>query len=166
MIMRKLIGILFFLSFLPVVAQENVVGEYMYIYHRDKSVERIDISDIDSITFTVPQIVYEAVDLGLSVKWAACNVGAFSPWESGGYYAWGETEEKEIYDWNTYKYAIGTANGGDKGASSTWIGGAYQSGAYTVTSAASHTIMVARQDNAVMSESDKTYIEANMGYTL
>lgn len=73
---------------------------------------------------------------------------------------------KSPSDWNTYKYAIGTANGGDKGAASTWIGGAYQSGAYTVTSAASHTIMVARQDNAVMSESDKTYIEANMGYTL
>jgi hypothetical protein len=106
--MRKLIGILFLLSFLPVVAQENVVGEYMYIYHSDKSVERIDISDIDSITFTVPQIVYEAVDLGLSVKWAACNVGALSPWESGGYYAWGETEEKESYDWNTYKYCNGT----------------------------------------------------------
>jgi hypothetical protein len=106
--MRKLIGILFLLSFLPVVAQENVIGEYMYIYHRDKSVERIDISDIDSITFTVPQIVYEAVDLGLSVKWAACNVGALSPWESGGYYAWGETEEKESYDWNTYKYCNGT----------------------------------------------------------
>lgn len=73
---------------------------------------------------------------------------------------------KSPSDWNTYKYAIGTANGGDKGASSTWIGGAYQSGAYTVTSEASHTIMVARQDNAVMSENDKAYIEANMGYTL
>ena len=47
---------------------------------------------------------YEAVDLGLSVKWASCNVGAESPEDYGGYYAWGETEEKSEYSWNTYKY--------------------------------------------------------------
>lgn len=47
---------------------------------------------------------YEAVDLGLSVKWASCNVGATSPEDYGGYYAWGETEEKSDYTWNTYKY--------------------------------------------------------------
>ena len=45
-----------------------------------------------------------AIDLGLSVKWACCNVGASSPEEYGGYYAWGETEEKSDYDWDTYKY--------------------------------------------------------------
>ncbi|MBE6309354.1 MAG: adenosylhomocysteinase [Bacteroidales bacterium] len=44
------------------------------------------------------------VDLGLSVKWASCNVGATQPWEYGGYYAWGETEEKSEYSWSTYKY--------------------------------------------------------------
>ncbi|MDE7378672.1 MAG: hypothetical protein K2N13_06885 [Paraprevotella sp.] len=47
---------------------------------------------------------HDAVDLGLSVKWATCNVGASSPEEYGGYYAWGETEEKSYYDWSTYKY--------------------------------------------------------------
>ena len=35
---------------------------------------------------------HECVDLGLSVKWATCNVGATSPEEYGNYYAWGETE--------------------------------------------------------------------------
>ena len=35
---------------------------------------------------------YEYADLGLSVKWAACNVGASSPEDYGNYYAWGETE--------------------------------------------------------------------------
>ena len=45
-----------------------------------------------------------AVDLGLSVKWACCNVGAESPEGYGGYYAWGETEEKSNYYWETYKY--------------------------------------------------------------
>lgn len=41
--------------------------------------------------------VGEAVDLGLSVKWASFNVGANSPEAIGGYYAWGETEEKDFY---------------------------------------------------------------------
>ncbi len=50
----------------------------------------------------------EAVDLGLSVKWATCNVGASSPEEYGGYYAWGETEEKSYYDWSSYKYCKGS----------------------------------------------------------
>ena len=48
--------------------------------------------------------VAEAVDLGLSVKWASWNVGASKPEDYGGYYAWGETEEKDTYNWNTYKY--------------------------------------------------------------
>ena len=38
------------------------------------------------------------VDLGLSVKWATCNVGASSPEDYGDYYAWGETKTKSSYD--------------------------------------------------------------------
>ena len=38
------------------------------------------------------------VDLGLSVKWATCNVGASSPEDYGNYYAWGETSTKSSYD--------------------------------------------------------------------
>ncbi len=49
-----------------------------------------------------------AVDLGLSVKWATCNVGATSPEEYGNQYAWGEIETKGTYSWNAYKY--GTAD--------------------------------------------------------
>lgn len=51
---------------------------------------------------------YEAVDLGLSVKWASCNVGAESPEEYGSYFAWGETEEKTSYSWTTYKWCNGS----------------------------------------------------------
>ena len=42
---------------------------------------------------------HQYVDLGLSsgLKWATCNVGADSPEEYGGYYAWGETETKTEY---------------------------------------------------------------------
>ena len=47
-------------------------------------------------------IKYEAIDLGLSVLWATCNVKAFSPEDYGGYFAWGETFEKDIYAWSNY----------------------------------------------------------------
>ena len=40
---------------------------------------------------------HEYVDLGLSVKWATCNVGANSPEEFGQYFAWGETTTKAEY---------------------------------------------------------------------
>ena len=43
---------------------------------------------------------HEWVDLGLSVKWATKNVGADSPSDYGGYYAWGETRTKSRYDWS------------------------------------------------------------------
>lgn len=52
--------------------------------------------------------VLEAVDMGLSVKWASFNVGASAPEDYGDYYAWGETETKDIYDWETYKWLEGT----------------------------------------------------------
>ncbi|MEE1308511.1 MAG: Ig-like domain-containing protein, partial [Bacteroidaceae bacterium] len=49
------------------------------------------------------------VDLGLpsGTLWATCNVGANSPEEYGNYFAWGETESKDYYDWSTYKYCKG-----------------------------------------------------------
>ena len=54
----------------------------------------------------------EAIDLGLpsGIKWASCNVGATAPEEYGGYYAWGETEEKSNYSWSTYKYCNSSDN--------------------------------------------------------
>ena len=51
---------------------------------------------------------HEYVDLGLSVKWATCNVGATKPEKYGNYYAWGETEPKTIYTWSTYKWCNGS----------------------------------------------------------
>ena len=46
----------------------------------------------------------EAIDLGLpsGTLWANMNVGAESPEDYGGYYAWGETEAKETYNRSTY----------------------------------------------------------------
>ena len=73
----------------------------------------------------------KAVDLDLpsGTLWATCNVGANSPEEYGGYYAWGETKaygeedtsnarnysyagsyKKTYYSWSTYKWCNGSYN--------------------------------------------------------
>ncbi len=54
---------------------------------------------------------HEYVDLGLpsGILWATCNVGATSPEDYGDFYAWGETQPKEKYDWlveGDYKWGI------------------------------------------------------------
>ncbi len=81
-------------------------------------VDRCDVNDdgvvdIADVTYVIDHILGkghastpQAVDLGLpsGTKWASFNVGATKPEEYGGYYAWGETEEKEVYDESTYKY--------------------------------------------------------------
>ena len=67
------------------------------------------ISDVDSIHFSETTL-HGWVDLGLpsGTLWATCNVGANTPEERGNYFAWGETEQKERYSWDTYKYCQGT----------------------------------------------------------
>ena len=47
---------------------------------------------------------HEYVDLGLSVKWATCNVGAQNPEDYGEYFAWGEIRPKTIYTWTGYRF--------------------------------------------------------------
>lgn len=57
---------------------------------------------------------HEYVDLGLpkdlglysGLKWATCNIGANSPEEYGDYYAWGETETPEDYDYSEENCAL------------------------------------------------------------
>ena len=46
----------------------------------------------------------EAVDMGLGVKWASCNLGATAPEEYGNYYSWAEVAPKGDYLWDTYAY--------------------------------------------------------------
>lgn len=54
---------------------------------------RVTIIPVDVGSGASPSTpVPEAVDLGLSVKWASLNLGATKPEEYGDYYAWGETE--------------------------------------------------------------------------
>ncbi len=53
----------------------------------------------------LPAIDLSTVDLGLSVKWASCNLGAAAPQEYGNYYAWGDTEAGSGGSWEAYKWS-------------------------------------------------------------
>ncbi len=58
---------------------------------------------------TIPEIsVPEQVDLGLSVKWASFNLGATRPEESGSLFAWGETNTKNRFSLDNYKWYSNT----------------------------------------------------------
>ncbi len=80
------------------------------IYMSNGTVSEYRAADVEKIVFLddseMPDGV-QAVDLGLSVKWASCNLGATDPQEYGDFYAWAETSPKETYSWATYKYAQG-----------------------------------------------------------
>ena len=72
---------------------------------------------------------HKFVDLGLSVKWATCNVGANSPEEYGDYYAWGETSTKSSYSKNnceTYRKSIGDIKGTDRDVAHVKWGGSWR----------------------------------------
>lgn len=70
---------------------------------------------------------HDYVDLGLSVKWATCNVGATSPSGYGNYYAWGEISPKSEYTEGnsvTYKKNMGDIAGDSRydAARANWGG--------------------------------------------
>ena len=85
----------------------------MYVW-QDGVKTTYEVANVDSITFSKVENPdpntgnHEYVDLGLSVKWATCNVGATKPEEYGDYFAWGETEPKSTYNWSTYKWCNGS----------------------------------------------------------
>ena len=120
--MKKIITFFTLMFCMFATAQEVVVGEFLYIYHSDKTVEQISISEIDSLRFVevtavpspeLPSVTsqYVAVNLGLpsGIKWSSCNLGATTPEDAGAYFAWGEIEEKNNFNWENYIWC----NGGD-----------------------------------------------------
>lgn len=66
-----------------------------------ENVEYVDFTEKPSDPTLTPG---DYVDLGLSVKWATCNLGASKPSEYGNYYAWGETSPKASYSESNYAY--------------------------------------------------------------
>ena len=72
---------------------------------------------------------HEYVDLGLSVKWATCNVGASKPSDYGDYYAWGETSTKSSYNSNsceTWNKSIGDIKGTSRDVAHVKWGGSWR----------------------------------------
>ncbi len=67
------------------------------VYYRTATNDKIALKweEIEEETNEINN--HEYVDLGLSVKWATCNVGANAPEAYGNYYAWGETTTKSDY---------------------------------------------------------------------
>ena len=97
MAIKKLIGIILLLlgSFFLCVILISECGK-----------DSVDSTDYISLADSTEN-GYGYVDLGLSVKWATCNVGASQPEEYGNYFAWGETSPKSTYNWSTYNWCIG-----------------------------------------------------------
>ena len=89
-------------------AQLDDSSVMMIVNLQDGKIVKYDVSRLDSVSFEIPEVVHEYVDLELpsATLWATCNIGAKTPDESGYYFAWGETKPKDYYYWNNYEYCI------------------------------------------------------------
>lgn len=81
---------------------------YMVIASTDYGNVFSEIKSFTTKTVTIQKSGY--VDLGLSVKWAACNLGASIPEDYGNYYSWGETNTKTYYSSSNYNVSISLEN--------------------------------------------------------
>lgn len=98
------------LAVVVMLCGSNVNAQSLKIVKTDGSSIMVPYSELDSIVAVdKEQSKYEFVDLGLSVKWATCNVGAEKPEESGSYFSWGEITTKSSYTKNnslTYEQSM------------------------------------------------------------
>lgn len=85
------------------------VGDYNSYYDDPFSITLVTDVDPAVVAGLCPDSNHpHIIDMGEAGKWACCNVGASAPWEYGGYYAWGETEEKDNYSFSTYIHCDGS----------------------------------------------------------
>lgn len=78
------------------------------------------VTDYKNVEKTEKTITYEYVDLGLSVKWATCNIGAETETDYGVYFQWGDTSgvsgslvgkySDENYSWATAPFNNGSSS--------------------------------------------------------
>ena len=62
---------------------------------------------IFAFTCVVVAHAQEAVDLGLSVRWADRNIGALGSSDKGWYLSWGELTPKQEYSIDNYRFGMG-----------------------------------------------------------
>ena len=86
--------------------------EVMVVRQTDGKEVRYDVTKVERVYVETespsPEVDY--VDLGLSVKWAKCNLGVSKPEEYGDYYGWGCTEPYatgDDVDWTLYFTKLG-----------------------------------------------------------
>ena len=96
------------------IATVNELGEVKAVAKGATTIT-VTAKDGSGVSATCNVSVYsydapDAIDLGLSVKWAIFNVGASSPEEAGVYFSWAENSPKEDYSWPYYKWCYGTDN--------------------------------------------------------
>lgn len=98
-------------------AGSAATASYVFSKHSLITLTRSRILNIGefSATTSVDDNNHAYVDLdievnGYKILWATMNVGASKEWENGDYFAWGETEPKTNYAWETYKWVFGTYN--------------------------------------------------------
>ena len=89
----------------------SYAATFMQVKTDDGKTVSFDVDHVTEVVFDTTSSDHEYVDLGLpsGTLWATCNIGATKPEEFGDYFAWGETEPKEVYDWSTYKWCGGSA---------------------------------------------------------
>lgn len=66
------------------------------------------INTVKKVAYNANEYTPEYVDLGLSVKWATCNIGAKTPEENGMYFSWGDIEGFKLVgqeNWNIEEVA-------------------------------------------------------------
>lgn len=71
-------------------------------YYKMSVHDRFSTVEGNVLSFKTGGTSHQYVDLGLSVNWSICNIGAVNPEEFGNYYAWGETTSKSSYSIDNY----------------------------------------------------------------
>lgn len=102
-----------FTSILMLALTLTVQAQTMNVHFKNGTKVEFNSVNVDYVDFTEkpsgPTLTSSGyVDLGLSVKWASCNLGASTPAGQGGYYAWGETSTKKEYSKENYAYSTYT----------------------------------------------------------
>ena len=100
--------------------EDGSYSSVLYSLPSSTSYNFVVIAKVDDVEFvsvigyfsTLAMPTPSPVDLGLSVKWASCNLGASKPTEYGGYYQWSGIEDvsdRNIYIyWNNCPYHTGS----------------------------------------------------------
>ena len=95
----------------PLILDNVLVGSRKVTLKKDEyetieQVVNIKENDENKVVVALKESI-KAVDLGLSVMWSICNVGATSPEDCGDYFAWGETKPKSNYSYgNSVTYSL------------------------------------------------------------